>query len=281
MEEMSLAESAVYYAEKGLQVIPLVPNDKPPAVSFANREPFTTEEIKRFWQTNPNYNIGVLTTVFFSFDIDSPNGHATDGFKTVAGLKDKEKLLPPTLSFTTATGGRQLLYMKPPGWQGRQATGLLPGIDIKGMNHNYVVFPPSTINGRGYHWDNSKAKIERAPDELIKFIEAHLSNSFTANHPKDFENGRRIKKYTGWLFDRIATGAAKGNRNTWLTSITGTLLRLGTEPINVYELVNAINNYFIDPPLPEQEVNLIFNSIVERELKNFDQEEKQGTTDRH
>ncbi|PJF05844.1 hypothetical protein CUJ85_10490 [Limosilactobacillus fermentum] len=73
--------------------------------------------------------------------------------------------------------------------------------------------------------------------------------------------------YKGWterLFDKIVQGAKEGERNTWLTSIAGSLLYAGTEPENAYQLLDAINREFCTPPLGDREVNSIFKSILKR-----------------
>lgn len=70
------------------------------------------------------------------------------------------------------------------------------------------------------------------------------------------------------LFERIAAGATTGERNTWLASIIGSLIRAGvTKPAVMIEWVDVINQNFIHPPLPDAEAETVLKHIWNAELK--------------
>lgn len=78
-------------------------------------------------------------------------------------------------------------------------------------------------------------------------------------------NTMRSKKYTAVLLEEIVQGIQESERNVWLTKITGKLIALGMEPMEAYQFITVINEKFIQPPLPDREVNTIFKSILKRE----------------
>ena len=70
--------------------------------------------------------------------------------------------------------------------------------------------------------------------------------------------------YTGYLIDEIVNGVDAGNRNNWIASMFGKLLRSGARPRNAYELLKVINDNFISPPLNTKELDTVAESILKR-----------------
>lgn len=74
-------------------------------------------------------------------------------------------------------------------------------------------------------------------------------------------------KYTGKFLNKVIEGAAEGNRDVWLTSVIGTMLNQGVDPQNAYIMADVINQNFIYPPLNDEQVNKIYLSILDKEIR--------------
>ena len=88
------AEAAVQYAKKGFYVLPMF--GKTPAIKFAHRQPLSLDQVKEYWQKNPNYNIGLRTVQFFVVDVDTDaDDHMVDIVNLCAHLRqDSAHLFP-------------------------------------------------------------------------------------------------------------------------------------------------------------------------------------------
>ena len=65
----------------------------------------------------------------------------------------------------------------------------------------------------------------------------------------------------------IADGADSGNRNAYLTGVTGHFLRRYIDPLVVLETMHCINAQKCRPPLDENEVVQIVGSVSSIELE--------------
>jgi len=75
------------------------------------------------------------------------------------------------------------------------------------------------------------------------------------------------KKYMGVFLNKVIEGATEGNRDVWLTSVIGTMLNQGVDAQNAYVMADVINQNFINPPLSDNQVNKIYLSILDKEMK--------------
>jgi len=154
-------EAALKYAARGWCVFPLKPDSKTPAtphgVKDATRDP---NIIRDWWTKTPSANVGIACGVGdcgpYVVDVDAPNGtHKHDGAASLAGAGIT---LPPTLTATTASGGKHLYFAilhTPPTDKlnnCKNVNGLM-GVDVRTAG-GYVVAPPSIIDGVPYRWDN-------------------------------------------------------------------------------------------------------------------------------
>ena len=270
----SLADWAIYYQSKGLSVIPLGNLNgnagKEPLISHKDQPPLTAEQIKHYWGQKPDLNIGIKTTQLFTVDFDVPPHHKNDGFKSWNEHAELKKLLIPTLSFTTGTGGKQYVYFKPGKRQVKSRTSWLPGVDIRGDDNHYFMAPPSVNLKTGglYEWDEPHQKIVTAPLGLVDLINGRQHYQQQSGFIEtDYRKLRPVgKTRVGQFLDEMALGVVEGGRNSFLTSQVGYMLSQGAEPETaLYWLKMA--NLNCEPPLPEQELMTIFNSILKREVQ--------------
>lgn len=139
------------------------------------------------------------------------------------------KQLPATYTVRTQSGGLHYYYKTPPVAL-RNRVGLLPGVDLR-TDGGYVVVPPSP----GY------TVVEELP---------------LANAPQ-------------WLLDEQAKPQAtaplqvgevgEGGRNHYITQVAGKLQRSN---LLTLDALQAINERDCSPPLPENEVQSIYNSVL-------------------
>lgn len=254
----NLVKYALAYQTKGLSVLPIA--DKRPLIKFADREPLTADEIKTVWGKHPYAQLALRTDKFFVVDIDRNHENNVDGFDSIKQLP--ADYFPETLSQETRHGGRQLFYLKRGDMRVNQLIGYLPGVDVKAHPNNYVVVAPSD----GYHWLNKHA-IVTAPKSLIVNIN-QMRASNRRSSPDDLVIKPRGRNATTDLLETIANGLGdKGLRNKTLAGMIGALLFRGVNPQAAYQLAMMCNEN-TPAPLPEEEVNRTFQSMLKRDMRN-------------
>ena len=165
---MNLIENVIAYCDAGMEVIPINPNNKTPMISWAKYSLDTKEKIINFWNRNPNAAIALRTKSFFVVDVDRGHSENVDGLESLRNLGHPE-WFDGTLTQQTGNGGLHYFFVKPNGIHFSQKIGILPGVDIKANDNNYVIVAPSVINGKPYKWLNNK-KMMIPCDGLLKFI---------------------------------------------------------------------------------------------------------------
>ena len=148
-----------------------------------NQSTSDANQISRWWESNPDYNIGVhcQKSGFFVIDIDPRSG----GPESFAKFEEiVEGALPPTIeaitgNYTSANGkalrGRHIFYRcdESEGLIGNLVKMGLKGIDIK--HNGYVLIAPSRhFSGVDYEWVPGHAPWEmemaEAPEELLNVL---------------------------------------------------------------------------------------------------------------
>ncbi len=67
--------------------------------------------------------------------------------------------------------------------------------------------------------------------------------------------------------DLIEQGVTEGQRNTTITRVAGHLLRRRIDPVVTLGLLRAWNATSCRPPLPDEDITRIVNSIAGKELR--------------
>lgn len=163
----ALRSAALWYAQQGIPVFPLLPRDKRPLLARAHRKgtpeydtcqgecgrdghgfydaTLDPGRIGAWWDRRPDANVGAPTGHAWDvIDVDPPNG-----YMSLAALRT-EGLIPPTIGRTITDRRGIHLFIRPTG--DGNATKVRPGIDYRGVG-GYVALPPS-IGPRGnrYAW---------------------------------------------------------------------------------------------------------------------------------
>lgn len=161
----ALAQAALWYVSQGVPVFRLQPRSKEPYPGSHGFKDATTdtEQVQKWWQQEPQANIGAPTGVIFDvIDIDGPPGFSSladmrangvqfraCSLQTAENKDDADTTWIYAVAYTPNRGGRHF-FVKP---TGRGSTAkLAEGIDYKGTG-GYVVMPPSRwANGERYDW---------------------------------------------------------------------------------------------------------------------------------
>lgn len=150
---MNLLQSALELAAEGFHIFPLLADSKKPAIlSFPQEACRDPEQIKKWWEQNPERNIGISTTQFGSsgalLGVDIDVKGYKQGLLTYNQLQDQGFNFPETYLQTTPTGGWHLIYTcEKPMRQGTDVFG--PGIDVRSKG-GYLVGAGSIIGRKGY-----------------------------------------------------------------------------------------------------------------------------------
>ena len=257
---------ALGYARRGFDVVPLIPNTKRPLQKFADRPPMTEQEIIEVWTKTPTANIALKTRDFFVIDIDvhgEKNGYQA--------LKEWEhvRTIPRTSQVLTASGGKHLYFKKPVGFTMPQKVDFLDGVDIKFHVNNYVVAPPSVVNGAVYRWDMEKSlenlAFAMATDELVEAIKKTAGiedkkNQYTGALSRFKSDAPKVSKVTQAVNECLKGLGGEGARNNTVASYTGKLISMGIEKEIVVLLVNVMNDKS-PHPLSARELHTTIESM--------------------
>jgi Bifunctional DNA primase/polymerase, N-terminal/Primase C terminal 1 (PriCT-1) len=245
--------TALALAARGMSVFPCVPGKKEPACTHGCKAATTdTDTIRQWWRFEPNYNVAIATGAIsgvFVVDID--------GFEAETKLGRLEAEhgmpLPPTVE-TITPRGRHLFFKMPQGPVGNSAGRIATGIDVRGAG-GYVLAPPSVHpSGRRYEWSVDCApKIAEAPTWLLDRINGHGKH-------------KQITPASEWR-ELVSAGADEGQRNDACTRLSGYLLRRNVDAFMALGLLQAWNATCCRPPLPEEEITQIVNSVCGLELR--------------
>jgi hypothetical protein len=220
--------------------------------------------IKLWWGLRvPEANLGVATEKLIVIDVDPRHG----GDGSFAAL-EREHEIAPTWRTLTGGGGEHILFACPDGVEianvvAEQMTEppLGPGVDIRARG-GYIVAPPSRhISGRSYCWSvdhhPQEVSLAPAPDWLITRLSTARGTSAKGHDPAQ------------WAADKA--GKFSEYRDKKIAEIAGKLLRaVSLDPAFVATLVHDWNECHCDPPLPEREVQDIFDRICKLEIKRLE-----------
>jgi putative DNA primase/helicase len=265
-------DAALRYLVLGWSVLPICPPDhvgvgkahakgcqSPGKAPWGPWKPFqdrlpTEDEIRQKWHDNPQLNVGMAlgpVSGLVRVDVDGPGGE--ERLQQLSGGD-----LPDTLEFTSGrdNGGRGLLYAIPPGVQLR-TTCDRPGkakeelrLQAKGAQ---TVLPPSRhISGMRYAWKPGHSPGDRAAALAPPWLVQALQESAQAAGPrvKPLGDGEKI---------------SEGQRNDTLTSLAGTMRRRGLGEEAIFAALKGVNEEQCDPPLSEEEVRSIAQSVARYE----------------
>jgi Bifunctional DNA primase/polymerase, N-terminal/Primase C terminal 1 (PriCT-1) len=241
------------YIGHGWSIIPIRSGDKRPLVrweEFQYRCP-RAEEVHTWFSGWPDAGIGVVTGAvsgLIVLDIDPEHG----GEASLERLQSQHDRLPTTVECRSGGGGRHL-YFAHPGAVVRNKAGLAPGVDLRG-DGGYVVAPPSLhASGLRYVWvgDRRPKMSDLAP--LPGWV-LQLAVDQPGRFGHSIAYWRRL----------VREGVREGERNNTIASLAGHLLRHDVDASVVMEVLLCWNRVRCQPPLTDDEVVAVVESIKRR-----------------
>lgn len=250
MTDLPPGEAALRYLSYGWSVVPFRPREKRPLVrwqTYQTKRP-SVDQVKAWFREHPDANVGVVTGAISDLvvlDVDPQHG----GDESLAELEQRHGALPHTVESLTGGGGRHL-YFRHPGGHILNRVGLSPGVDLRG-DGGVVVAPPSVHpSGRCYCWE-----VSCHPDETPVVPMPAWLRSLAQAH--DTARGHPLRHWR----TLVREGVAEGERNSSLASLVGHLLWHGVDREVVLELMLCWNQARCHPPLPDEEVKDVVDSI--------------------
>lgn len=163
-----LLDSALFYADKGLPVFPLIVGGKKPLPGSNGFHEATTDKarIHQWWKESPR-NIGMACGKADIVVIDIDNKNGVDGFANFEVWRNGREL-PHTIKVKTRSGGLHYYF---------QGTGIKSGqgipcaaVDIRAIG-GYVVVPPSYVVEDGKASAGSYSFIEDGANSIAAMPE--------------------------------------------------------------------------------------------------------------
>lgn len=240
--------AALAYAARGWSVVPIEPRGKRPLVAWRELQQRIADaaEIDVWYRRWPDANVGIVTGAVSGLvvvDVDPRHG----GLDSLAQIEREHGPLPRTAEVATGGGGRHLYFGHPGGTLHNRA-GLRPGLDVR-ADGGCVVAPPSVHpSGRRYEWRIAPQHARLA--DLPAWLWAPAPPGERPSH--SLAHWRQL----------VREGVDEGARNATLASLAGHLLWHQVDAAVALELLIAWNRMRCRPPLPDDEVARVVQSIA-------------------
>lgn len=208
---------------------------------------------------NSNIGISLVDTGVAVLDIDK---HSTNGFQSLIQSGHTLNLDNEVWEMTPRSGAH-VFFKIPDGVKADELKhDLMAGVEL--LTDKVTVAPSvKLVDGTEVeykHFGGDISECSVMPDWLIKMA----SNIATCGNTQN----KRVPRYSiDQRINMMINGFDVGERNNQIMSFAGWLLSIrNIDPNLVYELVQKINSYSA-VPLPDKEVNTIFRSAYNREVK--------------
>lgn len=266
-------DTALVLAKCGMKVYPLTAGSKIPVQGSHGEHDATNDldTIKKWFNYNPNFNLAINLQASNLAVVDLDNHeNATNGVQNYSkyirnhGSSYVDSL--KTYTEITPRNGLHIFY-KLNQDLGNKDIQLMPGVELL---TGKTVIAPSFINefNKGYRAEYQDFqilgydKVQTLPGWIVDLAkEAQQRTTKPAAVYENYQPGQ--KRWTGRLLDGLVHGAPKGDRNNYLTQLTGKMFRVGADSDSIYNLLVFANSN-CEPPLPDHEVNSIFGSILKK-----------------
>ncbi|WP_188351133.1 bifunctional DNA primase/polymerase [Leuconostoc pseudomesenteroides] len=210
-------------------------------------------------RTNSNIGLNLNDTGIVVLDIDR---HVNNGFKSLLDAGYKLNLDDEVWEMTPKSGAH-IFFKVPKNVSVKNLKhNLLDGVELL-KDHVTVATSSRMVDGKEVaykHFGGNITNCSVMPRWLI---------DLASNVPKSGDKQKkRVPRYSiDQRIEMLLNGFTEGERNNQIMSFAGWLLSIrNIDPNLVYGLVQKINSYSA-VPLPDKEVNTIFRSAYNREVK--------------
>jgi Bifunctional DNA primase/polymerase, N-terminal/Primase C terminal 1 (PriCT-1) len=247
----ALVNAAVAYAARGWRTMPVHgivagcctcgsprcehPGKHPRLKNWPTQATTDMDIIRRWWTWWPAANVGIVTGQgLLVVDVDPRHG----GDESLAALEAAHGALDTPRALTGGGGSHHFLRVERPV---QNATGIRPGLDIRGEN-GFVVAPPSLhASGRRYTWDLSadpdEVPLQPAPRWLLALCAERQ------HHPAGTPDEELRLQH--------------GERNNRLFRLACAWRRQGIGAAALRDMLSAVSAHHCVPPLGRDELERI------------------------
>lgn len=246
----NLHQAARDFARFGIPVFPCVAGSKAPATANGFKDATTDlEQIDRWWQDDPQYNVAIEPgrVGWCVIDLDPPVGEAS-----WATLLLEHGRAPDTYEVRTPRGGRHLYFKGslPP-----SASKLGEKIDTRG-NGSYVLVPPSYVAEYEAHYhvlaDRDVALLPVWIDEAIR-RDRERAKASVAELDLPTSKARVTSLLRNYVeLGDVAVEGQGGDARTY--QLAAEVLNLGVSPEVAHDLILDHWNPHCIPPWPKDEL---------------------------
>lgn len=276
---MTKKEYALKYAEAGLPIFPLhwIKQDgscscrlgamcdgkgKHPLIkNWGEESSGDASKIGAWWTKWPLANIGLPMgekSGLVALDVDTRH----DGEASLAALVAEFGELPDTISATTGGGGKHYLFKYTDKLALKNVVNFRQGLDIRTQGGLIVVAPSIHASGNAYKWDKDRSVWQLAAADMPEWLIAEIQKTGTAVITK-----KKVAKPEKRVI-------AEGGRNNYLTQLAGSLRRKGVSEEGILSTLVAENNAQCKPPLENEIVKKIAQSVARYEPESAENEFK-------
>ena len=244
----------------GVPVFPCSKSKKPLTPAGHKDATSVPAHIAMWWEAYPNALIGMPTGAASGYVVVDLDG----GEKGEQSFAKLGHINQETVQVRTQSGGRHLWYRHSEDKHIPCDIGKKLGqyIDVKG-DGGYVLIPPSRTDIGRYEFIEGygPGQIDIAP--LPQIIIDKLTTPSIRNKKKRFDS-----RPLALNLDFLLSPVVEGSRDVELTRRCGYLINFYGPRSEVLDLLKDINRKCCLPPLPERQIEKIFNSIRKREMRN-------------
>lgn len=237
-DNIKFVNTAIDYALANLPVFPLKTGGKTPITAHGHQDAtIDIDTIIAWWEKTPDANIGIRCNNLLVIDADGEKGR-----NSLIEIETTYEKLPLTWTVQTGRGGIHVIFRVPESLNIRPGAGKYgyENIDIR-ANDSYIVAAGSITENEYKTIHGSYEEIADAPDWLIELV----SQNQQADHKPEP------------VPDRIP----EGMRNDALARLAGSMRNKGISQAGIEAALLAENQEKCTPPLPEDEVKKIAESI--------------------
>lgn len=252
-----MKEYAKRYDDIGWVVMPIKSNDKRPIIKNWSNITSNEETLEKF---KDDSNLGIIMgkasgIICLDIDVKSHNG-----VKTLQELEKQYGGLPQTVTSETPSGGIHYYFKYIEGIRNRKNIG--KGIDVQ-ANGTQTIEAPSQIDGVEYEWiyDPFENEIADLPQTWIDMLCEKTDEDKVELATKPFEPPKEIQQ---------------GSRNNTITQFVASMLGKKIKKDTIIKKVLKYNQEVCDPPLDDDEVMTIIDSMVKTDITNKSKVVKEG-----
>ena len=234
-----LREAALAYAEKGIPVFPCRVGAKEPASAHGFKDATCdSEQVKAWWEENPDYNIGLC-----------PEGAGWGVVDLDPGAIRPE--LPETYEVETPRGGAHLYFKGSlPKTEGK----LGDNIDTRGRG-SYALAPPSIVNGKEYKIRHDRP-LQNVPAEIVAKLSEPNQKQQQATHA-DVDTNPNMARARALIEGCVARGdvsieGKRGDNRTY--RLAAEVQALGISQETCLSLLEELWNPHCRPPFSHDEL---------------------------